>query len=222
MPSSISYRALPATSASRDPSTSLIALSNLSPESNGQTLRLAHRLSRERAGKSTISRRTTDHPRTALLIPNEHDELAMLDSGEHSATWTVLVDHLNNFSRSGLEAQEGCNVNQRQSSFSSRSISTRRLLTCDVADSKFWTSVNFVERLSERSVSIDWCNPTVGRYCEQTWSRCTARRKGRCGLTGATVLRGDAVYRPSARTAVTPANVDEVILESALCRIEKS
>ncbi|MBB5447769.1 hypothetical protein HDG38_006414 [Paraburkholderia sp. WSM4177] len=222
MPSSISYRVMPAMSASKDSEASSIALSNLNPESNGRTLPLAPRPSRKRPTRSTISRSTTDYPYTVLPIPSEDDDFATLDSGEHSATWSVLVDHLNKLNRSGLDAHKNPNLHQRQVGFPSRSISTVRPLTCDVADSVFGTSVNFVERLSEKSVSLDWCNPTVGRYCEQTWSRCAARRKGICNLTGATVARGDAVYRPSARTAVTPANVDEVILESALRRIENS
>lgn len=222
VPSSITYRALLAMSTRNEAETPSTTLLNRGPESVRTSLRLALPPSRGQAGELTVSRRTTDCPHTDLLIASEEDELATLDSGERRATWSALVEHLTGLNRSRLDVHEHQNLQQRHPGLTSRSTSTGRQLTYDGAESVFGTSITFVERLSEKSVSLDWCNATVGRYCEQTWSRCSARRKGICGLTGAMVARGDVVYRPSARTAVTPANVGEVILESSLCRIERS
>lgn len=53
-----------------------------------------------------------------------------------------------------------------------------------------------VEIWSENLVSVSWSDPTSGRYSEQPWRLCVARRASVCALTGERIRRGDKVYRP--------------------------
>jgi hypothetical protein len=53
-----------------------------------------------------------------------------------------------------------------------------------------------VEMWSENLVSVSWSDPTSGRYSEQPFRLCIARRAGVCALTGERIQRGDKVYRP--------------------------
>lgn len=72
-------------------------------------------------------------------------------------------------------------------------------------------SFTIVDRVSDRSILICWCDATLGHYAEQLWIRGVARRSTLCVLSGLRVKRGDIVYRPSTR-AQRPANCEEVIL----------
>jgi len=57
-------------------------------------------------------------------------------------------------------------------------------------------TVRPVERLTPRTATLDWYEPGVCHYAEQTWIKGSARRDGQCALTGVKILRGDPVYRP--------------------------
>jgi hypothetical protein len=72
-----------------------------------------------------------------------------------------------------------------------------------------------VETCSDNVVSVSWSDPTSGRYSEQPWRLCTARRAGVCALTGEPIRRGDKVYRPLSRKW-TPLNAGWAVLASAL------
>ncbi|MGF6770705.1 hypothetical protein P3T18_003184 [Paraburkholderia sp. GAS199] len=71
--------------------------------------------------------------------------------------------------------------------------------------------VTFVERFGEKSISITWRDATGANYSEQLWMRRNSRCAGVCALTGAKIARGDAVYAPSTRPAVRPANIGQMI-----------
>jgi hypothetical protein len=77
----------------------------------------------------------------------------------------------------------------------------------------------FVERLSERSILVNWCDPTSCHYCDQLWTRRSARSAGYCALTGDIITRGDVVYGPYTRVAHPPANEQAMILASSLAPI---
>jgi hypothetical protein len=82
------------------------------------------------------------------------------------------------------------------------------------------TIVKFVERFSAKSVSITWRDATAANYSEQLWIRRIARSQGVCAITGAAIVRGDAVYGPAGRTAVRPANGSQMVLAEALEALE--
>ncbi|WP_353889430.1 DUF3331 domain-containing protein [uncultured Paraburkholderia sp.] len=76
--------------------------------------------------------------------------------------------------------------------------------------------VKLVERVTDRTVLVTWCDATSCRYADQLWTRRLARRASHCSLTGQLILRGDTVYGPSARTFQPPANAGAMILASSL------
>lgn len=73
----------------------------------------------------------------------------------------------------------------------------------------------FVEVCNDKLISVSWSDPTSGRYTEQLWRLCIARKRGQCALTGGDILRGDKIYRPFVR-GTTPINADWAVLASAL------
>jgi hypothetical protein len=56
--------------------------------------------------------------------------------------------------------------------------------------------VHPVERLTPRTVTVDWCEPGACHYTEQTWVAGAANRSGHCAVTGKVIRRGDPIYRP--------------------------
>jgi hypothetical protein len=75
--------------------------------------------------------------------------------------------------------------------------------------------VKFIEHLSEELVTLCCHDATTGRYGEQSWKLAKARGGGVCALSGATIRRGDAVYRPWARGR-SPSNAGWMVLASAI------
>jgi hypothetical protein len=82
------------------------------------------------------------------------------------------------------------------------------------------TRVTFVERFTAKSISITWRDSTAANYSEQLWIRRIARSNGVCALTGAPIVRGDAVYGPAGRTSVRPANCAQMVLANVLEELE--
>ncbi|WP_169742674.1 DUF3331 domain-containing protein [Paraburkholderia ferrariae] len=72
-----------------------------------------------------------------------------------------------------------------------------------------------VEAWSDNLVSVSWSDSTSGRYSEQPWRLCIARRGGVCALTGAHIRRGDRVFRPLSRK-LKSVNDGWAVLASAL------
>ena len=80
--------------------------------------------------------------------------------------------------------------------------------------------ITFVERFGAKSISITWRDSTAGRYTEQLWVRRIARSRGVCALTGADIVRGDAVYGPFSRPSSRPRNMAQMILATLLDDLE--
>ncbi|MFM0549462.1 DUF3331 domain-containing protein [Paraburkholderia sediminicola] len=78
--------------------------------------------------------------------------------------------------------------------------------------------IEVLERLSDTSIAVLWQDATRCQYVDQVWICCRARIKGRCALSGATIRRDDAIYKPRIRSA-TPANADAMILASVIARM---
>jgi len=76
--------------------------------------------------------------------------------------------------------------------------------------------VPILERLSQTTIAVSWCDATAGHYGDQIWTAGIADRRALCALTGAYIHRGDAVYRPRRSRTQLPANFDRMILASAL------
>jgi hypothetical protein len=66
--------------------------------------------------------------------------------------------------------------------------------------------VTFVERVTERSILVNWCDSTSCHYADQLWTKRLARHAGHCALTGKPITRGDAIYAPSTRVSHPPVN----------------
>jgi hypothetical protein len=86
------------------------------------------------------------------------------------------------------------------------------------AVSRSWDAqgITLIRRYDQESISVCWSDPTYGRYSDQLWRVCTARRSAVCALTGEKIRRGDAVFRPSPNRRHRPANADAMILASKL------
>ena len=76
--------------------------------------------------------------------------------------------------------------------------------------------ITLIRRHDPESITVCWSDPTYGRYSDQLWRVCTARRSSVCALTGEKIRRGDAVFRPSPNRRHRPANADAMILASKL------
>jgi hypothetical protein len=79
--------------------------------------------------------------------------------------------------------------------------------------------IDIIERLSPTRLVVCWCDATTGRYGEQSWKLGAARNRSVCALSGATIKRGDKVYRPWSRGQTKPVNANQVILASVVCHI---
>jgi hypothetical protein len=79
--------------------------------------------------------------------------------------------------------------------------------------------IDIIERLSPTRLVVCWCDATTGRYGEQPWKLGAARNKTVCALSGATIRRGDKVYRPWSRGQKKPVNADQSILASVVADI---
>src|SRR5215469_4452968 len=72
----------------------------------------------------------------------------------------------------------------------------RSLERCKSTTSAMANAVSIlrIEWQTNRTILISWSDATLGRYEDQTWRAGLAYRSGICGLTGAPVRRGDAVF----------------------------
>jgi hypothetical protein len=80
-------------------------------------------------------------------------------------------------------------------------------------------TINVLDRM-ERVATIAWHDPTSCHYDDQRWHRCIARRAGVCALTGARIVRGADIFRPSHSRPV-PVNAHAMILTSALPEVHR-
>lgn len=73
----------------------------------------------------------------------------------------------------------------------------------DVTEQEMNRSLNFeapeieiIEQLSPQTILVSWRGSMVGRRDDQIWRLKTARRPGKCLVTGRLVKRGDHIYQP--------------------------
>ena len=78
--------------------------------------------------------------------------------------------------------------------------------------------VRVVDRVSAKSVIVDWCDATSCRYGDQLWNMSVAKRRGRCALSGAAIDAGDEVYRPRPGR-LRPVNAAAMMLASEVERV---
>lgn len=71
-----------------------------------------------------------------------------------------------------------------------------RKLALQAIGSAAETKVTVTGRSSDRSITVMWCNPTIGYYGAQTWCSTFAQEDGVCQMSGEEIHRGDPVYRP--------------------------
>jgi hypothetical protein len=76
--------------------------------------------------------------------------------------------------------------------------------------------ITLIRRHDPDCITVCWSDATYGRYSDQLWRVCTARRSSVCALTGEKIRRGDAVFRPSPNRRHRPANADAMILASKI------
>jgi hypothetical protein len=68
--------------------------------------------------------------------------------------------------------------------------------------------------MTGQSVFLSWHDSTACHYDYQRWTRTKARKGGTCALSGAQIMRGTYVYRPS--QVPRPVNSESMILASAV------
>ena len=75
--------------------------------------------------------------------------------------------------------------------------------------------IRLLERTSQTSATIAWSDSTSCCYGAQLWRRCIAKKAGICSLSGKTIAKGNAVYRPR-RVRPIPRNIEAMILAAVL------
>jgi hypothetical protein len=75
--------------------------------------------------------------------------------------------------------------------------------------------VSIIDRPSARTATISWRDPTGCCYGDQVWRAGVSRGQGICAMTGQTILRGDAVFKPCARHPL-PMNIGAMILAAVV------
>ncbi|NPT40521.1 DUF3331 domain-containing protein [Paraburkholderia sp. 1N] len=78
-------------------------------------------------------------------------------------------------------------------------------------DSSATTKVSVTGRTTERTVTVMWCNPTIGYYGAQTWCLRFAQEQGICQMSGEEIRPGDSVFRPRCGSP-PPINAKAMIL----------
>ncbi|WP_256701887.1 DUF3331 domain-containing protein [Burkholderia sp. SRS-W-2-2016] len=77
-------------------------------------------------------------------------------------------------------------------------------------------TVTVDERLADYSFALSWSDSTRCHYREQVWKRALAKKAGICALSGASIRKGDAVFRPEDRRYRDPLNAGAMILAASL------
>jgi Domain of unknown function (DUF3331) len=76
-------------------------------------------------------------------------------------------------------------------------------------------AIKVLERHGPGVATVSWSDATAGCYGEQYWRRGVARKNSTCAMSGQTIARGDAVYRPR-RGRPAPRNIEAMILASVM------
>jgi hypothetical protein len=145
-------------------------------------------------------------------------------SALRSDPWTATISRLGK--SPARDAQAGAPTDCCEHSSAPAARATRRSAAIERAKAQSASGqhsaavITFVERFGAKSISITWRDSTAGRYTEQLWVRRIARSRGVCALTGAIIVRGDAVYGPFSRPSMRPRNVSQMILAELLDDLE--
>lgn len=190
-------------------------------------------LSPDNSGERPISEYEPTRRSRASLAGSLMSSCSGLDSAEHvfeqqnfsivecaCPLWTKLVEQLVDRNAQGLIAHQHRQKTKRKRG---KRFTTSEAIPLNERVHAFErksASVNFVERLNEKTVLLRWHDATAGLFGEQPWTLYRARYHGVCGLSGARIYRGDFVYRPSTRAKTVPSNADETILESSIVSLE--
>ena len=75
--------------------------------------------------------------------------------------------------------------------------------------------IRLLERTSPTSATVAWSDSTSCCYGAQLWRRGIAKKAGVCALSGQTIAKGNAVYRPR-RVQPIPRNIEAMILAAVL------
>ena len=81
--------------------------------------------------------------------------------------------------------------------------------------------IRSVERITPRTATVEWCEPSVCHYAEQTWVHGVAKRDGYCALTGEPIRRGDAVFHPR-HVSPPPRNAEAMIAAQRITELPRS
>jgi hypothetical protein len=128
--------------------------------------------------------------------------------------WGHVLHALETVSRSRADENEGANCLIYEACASSCPIANQ---ACKfIGDSYTEARINIIERISATRLVVCWCDATTGRYGEQPWKLGAARNRSVCALSGATIRRGDKVYRPWSRGQKKPVNANQSILASVV------
>jgi len=71
--------------------------------------------------------------------------------------------------------------------------------------------VSVIDRPTSSTATVAWCDPRACRYGDQVWRASIARQPGTCAVSGKSIGRGDAIYRPRA-CRPSPLNASAMIL----------
>ena len=72
-------------------------------------------------------------------------------------------------------------------------------------------TIEILDRPSRSTIVLSWRDPTGCRYGYQTWYKTVARRSGICAMSGASIRRGDMIFRPRLK-GQRPANASAMVL----------
>ncbi|WOD13659.1 DUF3331 domain-containing protein [Paraburkholderia kirstenboschensis] len=75
--------------------------------------------------------------------------------------------------------------------------------------------IRVLERNGRTSATVAWSDSTSCCYGEQHWRRCIARKAGICALSGQSIAKGDAVFRPKPVQPL-PRNFEAMILATVM------
>jgi hypothetical protein len=75
-----------------------------------------------------------------------------------------------------------------------------------------------LDRPSSDTVLVSWSSSTVCRYGEQLWKRGVSRKSGICALSGDSIVRGDAIFRPRRERNAMCSNATAMIRAGAIER----
>jgi hypothetical protein len=156
----------------------------------------------------------------AVVFPFRSQSIAILniDGGAmRTDTWGQVLDTLAAISRAHITGDESAR-DRVDAAHEAESPIARLACKC-LDDVHMEARIHIIERLSPTRVVVCWCDATTGRYGEQPWKLGAARNKSVCALSGATIRRGDKVYRPYTRGQRKPVNADQSILASMVADI---